>query len=219
MNTIHPYTPDIELGNFPALLGQLSNDFHIITDNYIELTPRYWIYKSVAFKNIFYYIDLIYTNSPETIIDIGCGECIWKDYYPNIIGLDTLQTEHSNEDINDYFDEQFSGSHSGHYSCGIALGSLHFNKWEDLSNVIENAMNVVTDRFLFTFNFDRLDEHSKESAIQFNTSQEKVQYIEKTLTDLPYKVVMLDYAELDKTDMYHTFEQMCNGHVRFILEH
>jgi len=80
-------------------------------------------------------------------------------------------------------------------------------------------MNVVYDRFLFTFNFDRLDEHSKDSNLTFGSIDEKTSYIECIIDKLPYNLIMLDYTNFNPDDMYHTFEKMANGHVRFILGH
>ena len=182
--------------------------------------PRFWIYKSIAFRNIFYYIDLIYKNNPSNVIDIGCGECIWKKYYPNIIGLDTHTTEYTKPDIGDFFDSDFSSNNKKQYECGMALGSLHFNEWKNIRKIIIDAMNIVSDRFLFTFNFDRLNEHSStDTTISSLTDIEKVKYIKDILNALPYGIIMLDYANFKNNDMCHTFEKICNGHIRFILEH
>jgi hypothetical protein len=129
MDQINPYEPGIKLKNFPDLYDDLSSHFDLFVDTYVVTSVKFSYFKRIGFKDIFYYINLLYDNDPYSIIDVGCGECFWKDYFPKIIGFDidtepTVLSEYAKPDFFDYFNENFSEKHAKRYDCGMALNSI-----------------------------------------------------------------------------------------------
>jgi hypothetical protein len=217
MDLVNPYKPGIELNNFPDLYSKVVNDFDIVCDTCIgRTTPRFRIHKSIVLKDIFYYINLLYDNNPRSIIDLGCGECVWKDYFPNIIGVDRYPSKYSSYDFVGCFDEEFSKEHKNKYDCGMALGSLHYTNWNEIRTQIELAMEIVKDRFLITLNFSIFDRYT---SVLLNYL-DKVKSLNDILSSLPYNIVMLDYPIQRGYSLEDiTNNHGVNGHVRFILEH
>jgi len=214
---IDSYSSDKKFENFPDLKNQISNYYDRVYDTITdyEITPRFF-YESglkIGFLDVFYYIDRLYDNDPKTVIDVGCGECIWKKWFPNIIGFDPNISEFTQQDFVDFFDEDFSQHHYRSYDSGMALNSLHFICWEEISNQIDLAMNIVKDRFLFTFNFNII----KKAPIALIN---QIEEFDKILKSLPYKIVLVDYPTLRGiNEQKNTQWAHMNGHVRFILQH
>lgn len=216
---INPHTSNITLKNFPHLYEDISKHYDLLYDtvpdqDYIDTTPRFKLEHGgkMGFRDIFYYINLLYDNNPGSVVDIGCGECIWKTWFPNIIGFDPTPSKWSRADFVDTFDEDFSNGHNKNYDCGLALNSIHFIDWSDITKQIELAMNIVRDRFLFTFNFgvftNKPDVPLPELILLFDD----------ILNSVGYKIILLDYPYLRNIPNVADWGHI-NGHVRFILEH
>jgi hypothetical protein len=215
---INPYSPESTFKNFPKLDDSLNSYydriFHTVID--FPLTPRY-IFETglkISFRDTFYYIDRLYDNNPNTVIDVGCGECVWKNWFPNIIGFDPNTNEFSSQDFVDFFDKDFSIGHTKNYDCGLALNSLHFISWNDIANQIDLAMNIVKDKFLFTFNFNILSDKPQTTVF------EQIKEFRKIIDSLEYDVILFDVPILRGVDMNIMLRHLhINGTVRFILKH
>ena len=213
---IKPYLPGNTFTNFPNLDIDLAAYYHRIYDTVTDfhITPRYF-YESglkIAFRDIFWYIDRLYDKRPQSLIDVGCGECIWKKWFPNIIGFDPNTNEFSQQDFIDYFDHDFSENNSKKYDCGMALNSLHFISWNTIPNQINLAMNIVRHSFLFTFNFNVIKDIPQQSIDELSSE------FTALLQSLNYTIELLDYPHLrgipeEKINNW----SYINGHVRFIL--
>jgi hypothetical protein len=215
---INSYYPGVNFNNFPDLTERINSYYDRIYDTTVpfEITPRY-IYEmglKIGFRDIFYYIDQLYNNNPKTIIDVGCGECIWKTWFPNIIGFDPNTNEFTAQDFIDFFDNDFSVGHTNEYDSGMALNSLHFIDWKDIATQINLAMNIVNDRFLFTFNFASMNN------LPTNDMFKNIVDFRKILDESNYSLVMFDTPILRKTEKLKIENwSHINGTVRFILEH
>lgn len=215
---INPYTTESKFKNFPTLDNDLQKYYDRVfhtTVNY-HITPRYFYETGlkIAFRDAFYYIDLLYDNSPKTVIDVGCGECVWKKWFPNIIGFDPNTNEFSLQDFVDYFDKDFSVGHTKMYDCGMAFNSIHFIPWDQVNAQIDYAMNIVTDKFLFTINFDKL------TNSPLLTLDEKVKKFKEKLQSTDYRLIMFD-SPLHRGISEAAISSFgyINGTVRFILQH
>ena len=215
---VNPYFPNIPLKNFPNLNEDILKNYDRVYDTVVdfEISPRYF-YESglkIGFRDIFYCIDQLYNNQPSSIIDVGCGECIWKRWFPNIVGFDPNTNEFSAQDFVDFFDQDFSAGHTQMYDCGMALNSLHFTDWKDIPTQIDLAMNIVKDQFVFTFNFNAIKNIPKKPL------PELILLFDDVLKQSNYDIKLLDYpllrgvSELSLSNWCHV-----NGHVRFILAH
>ena len=215
---INPYTPGKPFKNFLDLDAKLSTHYDRLFDTVIdfEISPRY-LYESglkIGFRDICYYIDQLYDNQPNSVVDVGCGECVWKNWFPNIVGFDSNTNEFSKQDFVDFFDEDFSRGHAKNWDCGMAVNSIHFVDWSAVAKQIDLAMNIVKDQFLFTFNFDKLRNRPNLPMEQL------ILLFDSILHSSGYKIKLLDYPTLrgfpqGKIDNWAHI----NGHVRFILQH
>jgi hypothetical protein len=219
---VNPYTPGTQFKNFPKLHEEIANYYDFLYDTvpgneFLLMTARYKLEsgKKIGFKDVFYYINLLYENNPKSVIDVGCGECIWKKWFPNIIGFDPGPSEWSAADFVDFFDEDFSKGHTKNYDCGMGLNSLHFIEWKDILKQINLAMNIVNDRFLFTFNFNVIRNKPNLPV------PELILLFDEFINASGYKIILLDYPYLRNiTDSMAVNEwTYINGHVRFILQH
>jgi hypothetical protein len=187
------------------------------------MTPRYRKEHGIKIgeRDIFYYIDKLYDNNPLSVIDVGCGECIFKNWFPNIIGFDPRQWHNSRADFVDFFDEDFSKNHTSKWSCGMALNSIHFIPWNQLSKQIDLAMNIIQPggRFLFTINFNMLDIHSEDKSVVNLSSIEKINHIHQIISNSSYKIIVSDYPLLHNLseDLVDRYAHI-TGHSRFVLE-
>ena len=107
---INSYRPDTKFKNFPTLDEEINDYYDLLYDtvpdeNYNLMTPRYQLEHGIktGLRDVFYYIDCLYDNDPTSIIDVGCGECIWKNWFPNIIGFDPTPSKWSRADFIDFF--------------------------------------------------------------------------------------------------------------------
>lgn len=215
---INPYDGNVKFKNYSNLDQQIKTHYDKVFDTVVmdyEISPRY-IYETglkIAFRDIFYYIDMLYDNNPENIIDVGCGECMWKNWFPRIIGFDPNINEYSQQDFVDYFDKDFSSGHTNSYHNGMALNSIHFISWHDINKQIDLAMNIVKERFLFTFNFVVMND------VPNVPMEQQILEFHSVLTKLPYKIIMFDAPLLrgipEKKVRGWAF---INGTVRFMLE-
>ena len=211
------YDPQCMFRNFPDLDQRLARYYDRVYHTAVDyhITPRYFYETGlrIAFRDIFYYIDMLYDHDPHTVIDVGCGECVWKRWFPNIVGFDPNTNEFSQQDFVDYFDQDFSEGHAGHYDSGMALNSLHFVDWHQVPQQIHWAMNIVRDRFLFTFNFDALDD-----APQIDLADQISEFY-TMLHELPYDLVMFDSPLHRGVAPEHIRNfAFINGTVRFVLQ-
>ncbi len=214
---INEYRPGIKFKNFLDLDQQIVEYYDELFDTVAdyEISPRYIFERglTIGFRDIFYYIDMLYDNQPNYIIDVGCGECIWKRWFPRIIGFDPNQNKFSMQDFVDFFDQDFSQEHTNQYHTGMALNSIHFIDWKDIELQIDLAMNIVRERFLFTFNFNVM------SNLPNTTVVEQVKEFYSRLTKMNYKIIMFDAPVLRGVDPSQIDNSShINGTVRFILE-
>lgn len=212
---INPYHKDVVFKNFPNLDTDLKLHYDRIYDSVVDfnISPRFFYETGlkIAFRDIFYYIDMLYDNAPQTVIDVGCGECLWKNWFPNIIGFDTDWSEFSRQDFVGIFDAKFSRENHERWDNGMGLNSLHFINWKNFEQQIHLAMNIVKHRFLFTVNFNMIKGFPFYGA---SAISEVRQLLEKT----GYQIKLFDAPALRGIPFYKVNQWIhINGHVRFIL--
>ena len=228
---VDAYERGMEFKNFPDLEQQITQYYDTIYETIEDLrvTPRYFLEMGlkVTERDMFYYINRLYDNNPSSVVDVGCAECIWKKWFPRMIGFDPIVSKFSKQqDFIDTFNKNFIQKHAGHYHSGMALNSLHFIDWKDISKVIDAAMSIVQDRFLFTFNFNIIA--NIPNHVYFNgrpPHADLISQVDKIIVDSGYKIILVDWpclregrAEENRDRIMIASEQL-NGHVRFILAH
>jgi len=82
-----------------------------------------------------YYLGQLNIQDSDTAIDIGCGLHPWKQYFPNLIGMDSW--EDMNPDIVDTFDQEFCCKRKNLFDKIVAVNSIHFASIAEMNNRIE----------------------------------------------------------------------------------
>lgn len=218
---IHPYYPGIKFQKFLDLDERINNYYDKIYDTTVDfhLTPRYVLESGikVGFRDIFYYIDSLYDDNTTSLVDVGCGQCTWKKWFPNIICFDQWEDRLSDKvnspiDFQAVFNDEFSLTHTDNYYSGMALNSIHFINWQDIEHRIESAMNIVKNKFLFTFNFSVL------SNVPDVSIEEQVELFFIKISKLNYNIDLFDSPALrGYADNMALQYSSINGTVRFIL--
>jgi hypothetical protein len=212
---VSPYFPGVKLKNFPTLTESISEYYDLLFDDVVPngtITPRYH-YESglkIGFRDIFYYIDLLYDNRPNSVVDVGCGECVFKKWFPNIYGFDAISYPYGHQDTVDVFDDQYVAGHESAFECGMALGSLHYDSWNGFFNNIQRAMAIVNDRFLFTANFEQIYDKPDSSY------DDLLVKLKTRLLDIGYKIILYDSPRFRGREWTRGYFAS-NGSVRFIL--
>lgn len=209
MQKIRPYTNNTKL----EIYNEMEAYYDILVDGDLNLhAPRFWYENRVMFKDIVYYISLLYLDNPKTIADIGCGGYSWEKWFDNIKTFEpTLPAEYSSmytlPDSREEFNSMFMVRYNKHFDCAMAINSLHFVPWEGISQRIDDAMNVVKGKFLFTINIFKINQRSNEQL----SVDEGINRLYDILNNSQFEIYMFDYNT--NTD------PGINGHVRFILSH
>lgn len=214
---INPFTSDTQFKTFPDLESKIQSYYDRVFDSAVEyeVSPRFITDSGlkIGFRDLFYYIDVLYSNKPTSVIDVGCGECIWKRWFPNIIGFDPITNEFSQQDFVDYFDQDFSKGHQENWHNGMAINSLHFIDWKDIEQQIHLAMNIVQSRFLFTFNFAKFSNVPKLPPI------DTIVAFCRKLKNTGYKIILFDAPVMRGVPLIKVEHwAYTNGTVRFILD-
>ena len=212
---LNNYSPEKPFSVFPDLDAKLHQYYdYVSTDVEIpKSTPRYR-YESgmkIGFREIFWYIDQLYTCEPDSVVDIGCGENVFSNWFPGIAGVDTEEWPGGTVDDIAYFDTDYASTNQDFWDAGMALGSLHYCNWQDVPAQIHNAMRIVKRDFLFTFNFDQIQN------LPSNDMDSVLELFYSMVVDTGYKLKMFDCPKLRGHNWHGRGYFNCNGSVRFIL--
>ena len=228
---IRPYYEEVQFKNFPNLDQDLIKHFDYIYHSYFPFpySPRFLYSSGIKFtiRDIYYYIDLLYDNNPTSVIDIGCGECMWKEWFPNITGVDYHMNPWSRVDIVAEVDRPWLRDHYKNYDCGMALNSYwQEHTWQELPDVLHEMMGMVNDRFLFTGPLPRIKNRPGAHLSTEENHESLVEHFTDLLNSLGYNIVLLDYPSHRgvpdwKVPWHDTtpFMSPPHGNARFILEH
>lgn len=188
-----------------------------------NLTPREVNFSSFFSVDPIYYIKFLQQTSPSRIYDIGCGGNIWKNIFPNIIGIDPT-SEHA--DINDSFDKNFIKKYQGNFESVIAINALHFipifnfkKRMLELKDILE-----VNGRAYVTFNLAVLVKNTQniEDVLKTTSKDEKDlvrsadPYIRNCLQELKnsgFNFLCID-IDFDK----YEYNSNMDGNIRLVFE-
>jgi len=217
---INPYHPNIQLKNFIDLDDKLNEWYDYIGDynpdppTGMNRSPRAIKDFRSTSRDIYYYIDLLYDNNPKSVIDFGCGECLFKRWFPNIFGVDPTPWPFGKADVTTPNITQFVKENKNKFDCGMALNSIHFGSFDEVRENINQCMTLIKSkgRFLFTVNIDSIIKFGKydNSAEFVNTNS----FYNEVIKKLEYNILLLDVLDRKKI----TYIPPLNGDIRFILE-
>jgi hypothetical protein len=220
---VNPYSPDKTIRNFPELENQINEyyDYVINEENFLLKEGsnfRAILDKKITFKNIFYYIAWLYDNKPEKVLDLGCGENLFKKWFPNIEGIDARNNFLlGNPDIKDYFDSNFTNRNLERYDAVIAIGVLHFSGTKHCLNMIEDALRLIkpNGRLFVTACYNVLLNVNKLADDQYDVVD---QIFLDFLTSKNYKIIVLDLPHRRNEKIVNNSFSTINGDIRIIIE-
>lgn len=152
---------------------------------------------SIFLYSTFYYLDFLLETKPDVIADIGCGANLFKDYIPNIIGID--QT--INADIKEYFNSKFVSLNLSKFDAAFAINSLHYISLTEFSNRINEFGKIIKPggRGFMAFNLKRLLENTEphEYAQLFDLTKklsaaDYKRFIFDAIKNVKYKILVFD---------------------------
>lgn len=129
-----------------------------------SVTPR-WQQMSGCFSMVsLYYMDAMMGSNPATVADIGCGENVFKMFYPQIIGYDSCNDR---ADVQCDFNTEFASANRRRFDAAMACNSIHFvhpSRFEaqvrDLASMVKRGGTCHV-----TANTQRLVEHMDDGNL------------------------------------------------------
>jgi hypothetical protein len=184
----------------------------------INITPRYRELSSVFFISSLYYLEFLLKKNPKVIVDIGCGENLFKKLIPNIHGIDPTPNNQLADEF-DFFDADFSQGHTDAYKSVFSICALHFISLIDFKKRILEFYNIVAPggRGFITFNVMRMVERTSAQDLQtlFSsnspTTDQLTQYVESILNNLSINFLLVEVLINDVAD------EPFNGNIRLIF--
>lgn len=182
------------------------------------LTPREYYYHPRLTVCSLYYINFLAELEPDQIIDIGCGMNNWKDFYPNIYGIDS---EHPAADRIEKFDHDFSLRNTESHQCAFTIGGLVFNSFATIKDQMLDFINIIKPggRGYMSFNVGRMLAHftSKEDFVKIlgkdsPTTLEISEYCDKIISELPVTLLVVDNLILER------YNEFMDGNLRIVFE-
>lgn len=182
------------------------------------VTPReYYYYPRLTVCSL-YYIDYLAKTNPQQIVDIGCGLNNWKEFYPNIYGIDAA---HVNADRMEIFDDRFSQRNSNTFEAAFTIGGITFISLSSLENQMLSFINIIKSggRGYMSFNLGRMLTHytSKQDYETLfgisNPSTEQISdYCDNVVQKLPVRLLVIDNLLLERYNEY------MDGNLRIVFE-
>jgi len=230
---IQPYYPKAPFECFTDLDEKLSKHFdHVYETSFpYTVSPRFFYQSGMKFtlRDTYWYIDKLYKSNPSAIIDVGCGECEWKRWFPNITGVDISTNPWTMADIIAEVNDNFYKEHQGRYDCGMSLNSLFFcglGDWNLITKQIHSMMGLVKDQFLFSTSIGPTVVKNLPTELQLSSN---FNLLMRTVVDIistqGYELVLLDLPSHRDGDNWsrnwNTIEYFRPPHtnLRFILKH
>lgn len=156
----------------------------------------------------FWYINFLLEKNPLQIIDLGCGNNLFKKYIPIIHGIDPLSNVAS--DQKDIFDTNFSENHSNQFESVMSINALHFISFKNYGQQLKEFSNIIkpNGRGFITFNVARMKEYTDLIDMPTNVSEYIWSETEKNLDNI---LVYDDYV----TDIE---DEYLNGNIRIVFD-
>jgi hypothetical protein len=173
----------------------------------------------VFYVAVLYYLNFLLEKNPKVIVDIGCGENLFKKLISNIHGINPTMESQLVDEL-DFFDEVFSRGHTDAYESVFSINAVHFVSLIDFKKRILEFYNIVKPggRGFVTFNTARMLEHTSTHdcqhlfATETPTTQQLTQYVKTILSNLSINFLVTDVLIDDAAD------ETINGNIRLVFE-
>jgi len=169
-----------------------------------------------------YYIRYLLQKRPTAIVDIGCGQNVFKKVYPGITGIDSDRG--SAADVFDHFDEDFVLQHPEFYDAVITINAIHFHPIHSITKrlLMINQLLRPGGRAFVSTNLETWLMHTSKSDVlaifgglpKFNTVME---YVHQQIMASNLEFLVIDYPVLAYA-RESTIRDDHNGNLRLVFE-
>ena len=175
---------------------------------------------------MYWYIDRLYDCNPRSVVDVGCGECEWKKWFPDIFGIDYNTNPWSMVDLVREVDDKFFEEYKGKFDAGMNLNGILgiTTSWNELRCHIDKFMNLVKKRCLFTVQLESIKNIPIHLLLDCNYNLLVREFVD-ILESSPYNLVLLDIPSHRENGLWEinwntvVFSRPPHNNARFILEH
>lgn len=163
-----------------------------------------------------YYLSHLEIQNADTAIDIGCGTHPWKQYFPNLIGMDSWTN--MNPDLVDTFDKEFCSNRSELFDKIVAVNSIHFASMLEMSNRIQWIYNMLKPggRAWIGTNIETWIMHTGPEDFPTMTLESAVSYIQAILAMWQDLAIVVDYQL--PADKHSSIRNDLNGNLHLVLQ-
>jgi len=109
-------------------------------EHHSSTTPRWRHMHGYFTMASFYYLGFIMREHPTTVADIGCGENVFKAFYPQIVGYDPFIPSADHEA---YFDDDFASANRRAFDSAFACNSIHFSSMGEFPRMLDLLASTV----------------------------------------------------------------------------
>lgn len=167
---------------------------------------------------LLYYIAILREKNPSVVMDIGCGDNIFKDIIPGLYGVDARPL---NADSSDgYFNEEYAENHAQEFECAMAVCCTHFISLTQFKNQVELFTKIIKPggRGLITFNTMMMVERTPDSELHalFGSTQPTDLQVEEYI-DQELKTIDLNFLVVENI-VSEIPDENIDGNVRLVFE-
>lgn len=223
LQQINPYNEEQFKEEFSQtdIFKQLSKDYDEVRwDNFSStihgsLTPRRVLAKRMFTACTFFYLKYLTEINPDIIYDIGCGSNVFKNYIPNIIGIDPNYPDY--RDMCGTFDSTFVTDHENEFQAAYAINSLHFVPITEINQRLSDFIKVIKPggRGFITIN-SLVVHYSTPGELRYNMGIHNLIDNFNKLIEL-IEVPNVNVLVCDFQDSNHPGDEF-NGDIRIVFE-
>ena len=170
-----------------------------------------------------YYIQFLLEASPESILDIGCGENNFKKIYPNIIGMDA-DPDNPKSDVFDYFDDGYVAGHQSMYDAVMTINTIHFSSIDSIKQrllMISQLLKPGGRAFVST-NFETWLMYTETEVVtamfgRFPKFSDVMDYMHQEIISTGLDFLVVDYPVLSYAKE-STIRDDYNGNIRLVFK-
>jgi hypothetical protein len=170
----------------------------------------------------YYYIQALIESNPKIIVDLGCGLNIFKEVWPNIIGIDA--DPESQYDIQDYFDQEFVQGHQEYCDALVSINAIHFSSIDTVAERLKWCADMLKPNGIgfVAFNLETwlMYTERKRCIELFGKNPEFndiVQYINKEIKSTGLNFIIYDWPVIH-TPSESTIRDDLNGNIRLVFQ-
>lgn len=167
---------------------------------------------------ILYYVDILLANNPSLIMDVGCGDNLFKDIIPGIYGVDPKAANADSLDGN--FNAEYAENHAQEFECAMAVCCIHFISLTQFKNQIELFAKIIKPggRGLIGFNTMMMVERTPDSELEtlFGSTQPTDLQVEEYV-DQELKKINLNFLVVENI-VREIPDENIDGNVRLVFE-